>query len=206
MTKPEVKVQTWTEDLGQIAVGTTTVYLTTLIGQGAGDKQRIGDRISVVSISFSAICFQPVIARSYASYLRFVIVHDKRYNGTSLSGSDLLVSYEAINNSWHNYNSDYNNSIVNDIYERGKSVDILMDKKIYFSTCTVEAPDNSVALDKQTGTISFRRKYKVPKVVNYNGSSNKTGQIYMMIFSGPSDTVAENPFYSYAFYAYYTDC
>lgn len=172
------------------------------MGQGTAVNQRVADRVKVTRLLFRCRVYAPQVL-SQIQWFRVIIYQDNRYTGTDLTGAQLLASYNTTNTSQLNLYSDYDQTYVNTKTERGKSVKILFDKRIVFgynSTITTQSfADKSVAL------INYDKVFKSPKIVNYTGATNATGQIFVATFCGSSTVSTNNPWFSWASHLYYTD-
>lgn len=161
--------------------------------QGTNQVSRVGDSITLKGFWFRF----SGLSSTTNNWVRIIIVHDRRMFLTPLAGSDLLLNYSTVSTSDYNAHSTYQLDIVNDRFSKGKSVDILMDKTVYFGANTLS--------DKVRQAFSVVKHYKVGKKINFSGANTATGQVYCYVFPGNSAVAANNPAISISGTSYFSD-
>lgn len=215
--KPEVKSAT----ISNVANTVATQYAMAIqqftltgnanIDRGVGGAQRVGDRISVIGLELRGFCSQ-YTANVYFGTTRLIILQDNRYNGTALTGLEVLQAYNATDTSNGNFCSGYNPDQVNTRYEKGKAVRILYDKRIMCDGIFLDERDVAPATGISTAgsvydTRHFKwiKKFKKPLLVNYKDDTDKTGQLYLMLFNGASTTAVNNNAVAFQVQVLFTD-
>lgn len=181
------------------------------IDRGTAGGQRVGDRISIVGLELRGFCSQ-YTANIYFGTTRIIILQDNRYNGTVLTGLEVLSAYNATDTSNGNFCSGYQPDMVNTRYEKGKPVRILYDKRIMCDGIFLEERDVAPSTGISTAgsvydTRHFKwiKKFKKPLTVNYNDATDKAGQVYLMLFNGASTTAVNNNAVCFQVQILYTD-
>jgi len=101
----------------------------------------------------------------------------------SITGSQVLQSYDVTNNSFNNFNSPPNILLAKhkDILQsKGNIWQIIQDKKVMFRGSTIAGA--SYALTAERKVIRMRKKWKYGILQNYSGNTAYTDQLYMFIF------------------------
>lgn len=161
--------------------------------QGSTQITRVGDSITLKGFWFR----MSGLASATNNWIRIMIVHDRRMFLTALAGADLLLNYSTTSTSDYNAHSTYNPDIVNDRFSKGKSVDVLYDKTIYFGS--------NAQSDKLRQSLHIVKTYKGGKKINFSGANTATGQVYCYIFPGNSSVAGNNPAISVSGTSYYSD-
>jgi len=197
--KPELKNSSSVSATNGLAITSSNTYVITNIcapAQGTSSATRVGDKIRIKKIEVRLTAFQP---SSSPNFVRMMIIHDRRWTGTDLTGAQILTSYNLTDQSWINAQSSTNIDYVNKHGDKGKGVDILYDKVITLGTYTATAADQTVK------EMNFTKTYTLGKVVQFAGGTSATGQLFLVVFPGNDTTAGSNPNYVWFSNVYYTD-
>lgn len=208
MIKPEMKIYVNRSQANGLTIESTNAVVGNPISNmsaGTNGSERIGDKVYVKSIEFNLFAHSANLAFPKTNFLRVMIVHDRRFlTSNALTGGQLLNQYALTTGSYVNALSTPQNDMINTtIAGRGKSVDLIYDKTLYFGQLSTGA-GVSVAY----GTIQhikFKKTFKIAKQVNFEGTTASTGQFYVFIFPGESTTASDNPWYVWESYAHFYD-
>jgi len=179
------------------------VNITSLIAQGTTSLTRVGDRIRMVhfkcTLLVRASTLPAILAGASNNFMRCILIYDGTYRGTSLTGAQVLYSYNLTDGSVANYVSVYNEDFINQKDDRGKNVTVLFDKKVMLNQAA--APYNTTPLFH---TFKLDKKLR-NRISNYNGANQETGNLQLYLFAGGSTNPVNNPLFSYDFELGYTD-
>lgn len=197
--RPEIKFYSLGFQTNSIPVQATNASVlryscTGGLAQGTSGATRIGDRIRVMTLKVTGY----VISDDGGSImpLRIMIVHDRRYSGTALTGAELLRDYNTTDTSYANFMSQTNDDYVNRQHQRGKQVDVLYDKVFTLGPLVNDQTNGVGFIANPYIRFSVSKDYKNGKVVTWSGATQGVGQIDVYVFPGRSTTSTSNPFYA----------
>jgi len=171
--------------------------------QGTAANQRIGNSISVHGIELRGSALNPGTATSQLQFIRIMIIHDKRYNGTDPTGAELLNGYNVTDVSMANAYSTVNtNFVANRLSGKSGQIRVLYDNTCYLPSNLVTTSGCATQLQCP---FYFRKMYKKPLKVGFEGSTSEAGQIFIVVFPGSDTTGNSNPFYGWNTMVKYTD-
>lgn len=205
--KPEVKQKVTNQATDCIPGQSTNAMVATQItdiAAGTAGNQRIGDAIQVHSIDFGLSCLNPGNSTNQLQFIRVMIVQDKRYNGTAPTGGEILHGYNVTDVSMANAYSGYNTSYIKSkLSNRAGQIKVLYDKTIFLSSNVLNT--SGCEFHPQMG-IKFRKNFKTPLTVGYEGANYEEGQIFVLVFPGSDTTGNSNPYYAWQALVRYSDC
>lgn len=171
--------------------------------QGTAGNNRIGNAISVHNIELHGSCLNPATSVSQLQFVRIMIVQDNRYNGTDPTGAEILTDYNVTDVSMANAYSTYNSNFVRH-RKSGKNEPI---RVLYDHVCYL--PSNLVTTSGCATQIQcafdFKKMFKRPLKVQFEGSNAEAGQIFVCAFAGSDTTGNSNPYYGWTAMVKYTD-
>lgn len=205
--KPELKQKITNQATDCIPGQSTNAMVATQItdiAQGSAGNQRIGDAVQVHSIEFGLSCLNPGDSTNQLQFVRCMIVHDRRYNGTAVTGAEILHGYNVTDTSMSNAYSGYNTAYIKDrLSNRAGQVRVLYDRTIFLASNVITT--SGVSFHPQQG-VHYKKVFKKPLTVGYEGANYEEGQIYVLIFPGSDTTGNSNPYYAWQALVRYSDC
>lgn len=196
--RPELKTFETLHATNAIPGQSTNALVATNISavvNGATAIDRIGSSIDVHAIEVRGSCLNPGTSTSQLQFLRIMIVQDKRYNGTAPQGGEVLKNYNTTDVSMGNAYSSWNTNFVA-MRGSGKGGQI---RVLYDHTCFL--PSN---LTTTSGTATqvqcpfmYKKFFKKPIKVQYDGATGETGQLFVLVFPGSDTTGNDNPYYGW---------
>lgn len=175
------------------------------IGQGDDQTQRQGDKILLKKIVFSVIAGLDPATSAY-NWLRFILIRDKGYNGTSRSYQNIIDGTSVADTRNDNFLANYDINTVNVPMSKGKAVDILMDKRFYFGK--VDQTATMSWADHTNGMYKFTKYFKKGIPIYYDGPSGGdvlSNNIQLFCFAGNDTTPGSNPLCTGRVQVYFTD-
>lgn len=161
------------------------------VAAGQGGSSRIGDKILVKNLEFRCEAFHNINRGN--QFARFVCFVDRGYDETlttTPTGSDVLLTYSVVDGSTDNLMSILNPDSFTQKYDvrktnMSKNYKLIFDYRIPIGTIST----NGTA-------IHYMRKYNksMNQIVNYNGSEDLGGRIWLAVFPGNATTNTNNAF------------
>lgn len=175
----------------------------TAISAGTAGNQRIGDAVQVHAIEFGLSCLNPGNSTNQLQFIRCMIVQDRRYNGTAPVGGEILQGYNVTDVSMANAYSGYNTAFVKDrLSNRAGQIRVLYDRTIFLASNVLNT--SGVEFHPQLG-LHYKKTFRKPLTVGYEGSGSEEGQIFVCVFPGSDTTGNSNPYYGWQALVRYSD-
>lgn len=205
--KPELKQKLTNQAADAIPGQSTNALVATQItdiAAGTAGNQRIGDAVQVHKIEFALSCLNPGDSTNQLQFIRVMIVQDQRYNGTAPTGGELLHGYNVTDVSMSNAYSGYNTAFVkNKLSNRAGNIRVLFDRTVYLPSNVVTTSGCSFHPQFQ---VQFKKVFRKPLTVGYEGANYEAGQIFVCVFPGSDTTGNSNPYYAWQALVRYSDC
>lgn len=170
-----------------------------------GDTIRLGDSIQVNKLKIRGYC---TYNEQSANFLRFILVRVKGLYRT-VTGPQLLESYDTTDVRFNNMLSDYNHDyckVKGESDTNANDVEILWDRVFPFKGALINGtPGYAIYGDTPNKYFKKTIKFKKPLEVTYNVNSQANGHLAMIVLPGCDTTNTSNPNYCFAVNVYFTD-
>lgn len=182
------------------------------IAQGTSGSTRVGNSIQVRRIAIRGSCLNPGELTNQLQFVRIMIIQDLRYNGTAVTGAEMLTSYSVTDADMQNAYSQPNyNFVAHKQFNRGGRIKVLLDKTIYLDSDSgvvhTSVPDTAyayIATHRQK-QFHWSKTFKKPLTVSYEGANYEAGQLFVCTFAGSDATGNDDPYLSWQTHIMFTD-